>query len=138
MTTTIHIRNDKDESIVEKSECNCLFTHGGVPHATCSACNGTGIVTFSSSQWELNMSNRNFSSLWHALGYEFDYSGEIHPFKLYNDLQTLQPQLVTRSPFSSHNIYEYGLDAERVQFYIDKLLSICQEAMKREENLCWG
>jgi len=99
---------------------------------------------------DLNISNVNFSTLWSALGFSIQVDiiegvscanlyGEVHPMALHKKLESLNPNLVERAKKESGaNSIDFGIDDQRVQYYIRKLREIVAVAMKKEENIVWG
>lgn len=138
MSITISILNDEDKSLVETYECDCLYTNGGMANASCICCEGTGQVRWSYSKWQLNMSCRNFGTLWSSLGLSRQSEGTIHPLVLKRVLDSFIPDLAVRSPFMIDNVYDFGISNEQIITYVAKLLMICDEALKREELVCWN
>ena len=115
MSTTIYIRNDKDESIVEEYEC--------CDNPDCIECHGTGKITFKNSAWEMNLSWFNFPTLWEQLGLKSDNDGgtfgEISAAELLDRIQNKQVSLA-------------------YQKYLPHLSAIAKEAKRRNEVVCWG
>ena len=91
--------------------------------------------------YELNMANGNFHTVFCALGVsgiEFDYVGEIEPRKLLKAIQRTHQDLFVRATQRTLNIINCGIGREQADNYISKLVEICEEAIKREEKVCWG
>ena len=82
----------------------------------------------------LNLSNRNFSTLWHALGLEFDWSGSIDSAIVLRALDTFDPEMALRSDKCESNWVDYGITREQVDRYVNMLRDFCN----RDSVVHWG
>ena len=113
-------------------------------------CHGSGIDPYIEKYqypFEMNVANKNFGLIWNSLGLDKD-ANSIHPLQLLSALASVRPELMERKdrnytkvgpngqPIGARS-FEFGVDAERVQYYIDKLNEIGEEAARREELIIW-
>jgi hypothetical protein len=122
MSTTLFIDNDTDKSIVEEYDCQCQDYPELSPSPCPHRCEN-GIVRFTYSQWETNLSNSNFGRVMKALGYEgLDCGGSL-------DADTLVSKIAEcdQVVFDSY-----------VTERIPKIREIAKEAQRRGEKVCWG
>jgi hypothetical protein len=131
--------------ITRRSHCQCSWPGGENPDSQCQVCQGTG--------WDgqpdyleyppdfaISVVITNFATLWSALGLEATPSGMISPQQLLAILQTWDPELSVRSPAwvtepSGECWLSCGLPMETVLNYQKRLTFLCQEAVKRGENV---
>ena len=88
--------------------------------------------------FEMNMANGNFQTVFSALGLNTEYCGSMDGRKLQNAIRSFNPELAIRATNISKNIIEIGIDEDRITYYTESLLEIADEAIKREEMVCWG
>jgi hypothetical protein len=77
---------------------------------------------------QMNISNRNFKTLWHALGLEFDWCGSIDNVIVLRALDTFDPEMVLRSDNCGPNWVDYGITREQVNRYVSVLRNICNNS----------
>jgi len=92
---------------------------------------------------ELNMANSNFSTLWSALGFEFDWCGALCPDIVLAALRRFDPDLAVRETrIHKHDgfctMVACGLDENQIQRYRSCLSVICDEAKKSGNMVGWG
>lgn len=148
MSVTIRIAHDKDQSIVQEFECNCVWNCP--PNPDCPECKGTGKVVFRNSRWEVNLCNANFAAIFAALGLPHEEYGEIDGRALLRAIESYFPGLAVRESrrYRSGELMggeegtgalhiEMGLDEEAVRIRLDKIREIAEEAARREEKVVW-
>jgi hypothetical protein len=136
MSITIGITNDTDLSIVDEYKCWC-GTDEQPGHPDCPECKGTGKLVFKRSKYERNLANANFSTLWNALGLEFDCRS-MPARDLLLAVNSMNPDHATRAERRDGNSISCGLTREHIESYIDSLRVICLQAIKMGEDICWG
>jgi hypothetical protein len=167
MTITITISGNMeycDENCPEKVipadlECQCVIGTD-TPDPDCHCCAGTGIdpiMTNAPGDYphEMNVSNANFKLIWNCLGFEANgdsqnalnamvldansSTGEMYGHELFKAIEAVNPDLFVRSARygPDFNSFEFGIDAERVSWYLTRLKEIASEAMRREEKVVW-
>lgn len=113
------------------------------PDADCPVCEGTGQEAFRSYPFELNVANRNFATLWSALGLDADYCGRMDSRQLQAALRAADAALILRdtvvetSPARATFI-DQGISPDQARRYLEALAEIASEAERREEPIVWG
>lgn len=120
---------------VETEDCLCV---GGPENKQCHYCGGTKIWESKIYPFEMNVANGNFSTIWAALGLEFDYCGEIDATILSNAIKCTEIDLIRRANYVDGNYYCFGIDTKRANYYLDTLKNICSEAIRRNTSVSWG
>jgi hypothetical protein len=90
--------------------------------------------------FELNLANGNFACVWQALGLYSDdcYCGSMSANLLISYLNKLNVRSIKREDSQDHNVYTQGIDLERASRYYWSIMSIAQEAKKRDSLIVWG
>jgi len=93
----------------------------------------------------MNLSNRNFSTFWSALGLNVKDGlfGREYPQKILDRLRTFEPALALRETEESVGaqgcqMIDFGITPEQVRRYVWNLKKICDEAERKEEFVVWG
>lgn len=97
--------------------------------------------------YEFNCANMNFSTLWSALGLKVEYCGEMDPRVLLEIIVKTSSDLIVRETFKSSNSKNtfgiakkaiiYGIHEKQARCYLDNLIVICGEAIRRNERITW-
>jgi hypothetical protein len=124
-------------------DCECTWkTQCGSPLDNCQTCGGSGEEKFPVYQFDMNLSNRNFGAVWRELGLELDWCGTIKPQTLSAaimrvcEANLVSDSVVTQEPGKCSTV-DFGRTMEQVNSYFNRLLDICYEAERREEDICW-
>jgi len=84
---------------------------------------------FSNDAPYLNVSNRNFATLWNALGLDVgDWVGEIDPLDVMCALRRFDPSLVVRETIEDGCMISCGITPEQVERYRSILTAVCNVA----------
>ncbi len=120
--------------VIQKEDCLCEENH----RKNCHYCNGTGFFTEKIYPYELNVSNSNFSTLWGALGLDKqDWCGTISAQELLGALARVDESLILRANYVDGNFYSFGIDNERVAYYLNKLREILVQCLARNVDVFW-
>ncbi len=116
----------------------------------CIECKGTGTVSFPAPKHSINLGNRNFETLWNALGLEWDHCGNVTPAKLKAALIKFNPELAVHKNETeiSHNfissldgsalMVNLGWPLKSIEMRVNQLLAMCEYAAQKEEFIAWG
>ena len=147
MTVTITINNnmrhcDKDLSFECRVEDCCCLEDGG-PITGCPFCDGSGEVRWREYPNELNMANGNFSTIWNALGLDFDYFGEIEPDVLIKAIDDSDINLAIKDSDievvkNGPTIITFGIGLAQALRYHTLMREIATEAKDRGESVVWS
>lgn len=130
---------EHDLGQTETYECQCVDL-GEMDR--CPICSGSGTETFTHYPYDMNIANGNFSMLWNALGLEFDWCGNIDGRQILDILKTFDNALLCRQTNIERKengpvIVACGVDVEGATRYISRLREIAEEAVRREQPICW-
>jgi hypothetical protein len=147
MSVTITISNNEEycrqNNLISQRCYDCQRCEFDGHNENCSECGGKGKVCFDELPFEMNTSNSNFSTLWHSLGLDFDYSGAIDARIVLRALTSSDPALLLRETTEETGdkgcrLFSFGIHEEQADRYRTTLQQIATEAMKREEQIVWG
>lgn len=165
MSITITIANNRgyvqenapDSISRERYTCQCVgygFEGGAI--ADCHDCEGTGVVTFTNYPFEMNLANVNCSTLFNALGLDFDYCGEIDPRNILKAINRTPLALIVRDDRQEPiglvdciksgakdsakgcQVYYGGITKDQAASYQTRLAAIALEAERREDKITWS
>ena len=86
----------------------------------------------------INMSNRNFATLWSALGFEVELMGEMDARKLRSAVNTMPSSLMIRPSTTDGNFIDCGVSHAQVDRYIETFTQLCDEAERMETPVQWA
>ncbi len=90
---------------------------------------------------ELNITNRNFATLWAALGLDHQWTGQIDARLVAQRCQSTPPELVMRESRMDNShcvcVYDCGISYEQASRYLARLGLLARVAARREEPLVW-
>lgn len=130
--------------LIEKDavECICVYDDDQ-PQPDCHFCKGSGTTIFERYPFELDLSNSNASTLLSALGLAFDYCGDIDGRTLLAAIDRTPVSLIQRQTTEGTGAngcqwINCGIREEQATRYLTILREIAEEAVRREERVCWG
>lgn len=92
---------------------------------------------------ELNLSNSNFSTLWHALGLDCEWCGRVPVDALHDALDLAVPDLIVRAP-TAHggggaSLVDCGIPRSQAERYLFQLWRLVRYAEAgRGLEVSWG
>lgn len=150
MSVTVSIAHNwaycREFGLVNRESCAC-GCEPGESRDDCEECGGTGVFSFETVPFELNLTNDNFAAVWDALGLAEDFCGQIDGRTLTARLDTIDAEaIVQRRPRdvridrdgSGPRCTNFGIRPVQAERYIDLLGIIGVEAQRREEPVVWG
>jgi len=93
--------------------------------------NGLGDVS-------LNVSSRNFATLWSSLGFEVEFDGEMDARILRRAVDAMPSALMARPGTVEGNFIDCGITHEQIDYYIENLRQLCDEAERAETPVQWA
>ncbi len=147
MSITITISGNREycraNGLVGETRYDCQTCEFDGRKDDCRECAGKGYVAFEDLPFEMNITNSNFRTLWHALGLDFDWDGAIDGPTLVAAISQMGPDMLTKPSYTeggetSARIVHFGTDIERATRYLTNLLKIANEAARREEKVIWA
>ena len=90
---------------------------------------------------QLNLTNRNFATLWAALGLEHEPVGEIDPRPVAERCRSTPPELLVRASRTEAGngptLVDCGISYRQAARYLAILNLLANVAARREEKLIW-
>ena len=86
----------------------------------------------------MNVSSRNFGTLWSALGFPVDFSGEMDGRKLSKALDVIDTDLALRQYRTDDNFVDFGISRQQVDRYVIALKRLAIAAEKMELPMAWA
>ena len=145
MSTTITIENNTQHAMANEKAVKVVQTCGcvsdqGTPYGNCSVCNGSGEDFHYLLPHTLTLTEKQFKSVWAALGFDLQWDGEVWPNRMVAALVrvAITPIGVIDEDRVANHWKDYGIDGDDAIKWWRRLREIAVEASQREERITWN